>query len=114
MREKYSFREPLGKDLNGLYITAAHMQFFLNRRNGSEMFLNGDSEFFEYFYKCAVYNIVWDLMERDPACATIFWDMDSESIGLKFPSNGRVMEELRNKKIKYFFEDEDDDEDGIY
>ena len=106
MREKYSFREPLGKDLNGLYITAAQMQFFLNRRNGSEMFLNGDSEFFEYFYKCAVYNIVWDMLEQDPDCATLFWDDDQETVGIKFPMNGKVMKELKNKKVDYFFDED--------
>jgi|TARA_R110001583_G_scaffold43028_2_gene136767 hypothetical protein len=107
MREKHTFREPLGKDVNGLYITAAQMQFFLNRRKGTEHFLYGDSIFFEYFYKCAVYNIVWDLLEKFPDCATLFWDDVNESIGMKFPLNGRVMQELKRRKVKYFFSDED-------
>mgnify|MGYP003111364839 CR=1 FL=1 len=113
MRERHTFREPLGRDLNGLYITAAQMKFFLNRRHGSEAFLKGTSEFFEYFYKCAVYNIVWDLAEKDPACATFFWDVESDSIGLKFPSNGKVIKELKKKKVKYFFEDEEDEENTV-
>jgi len=105
MSKDYSFREPLGKDLNGLYITAAQMQFFLNRRDGDQKFLAGHSDFFEYFYKCAVYNIIWDLQVSDPSCASFFWDADSESIGVKFPPKGLVMEELKNKKVRCFFED---------
>lgn len=105
MRKRHSFREPLGRDLNGLYITAAQMQFFLNRRRGNEKFVRGHYDFFEYFYKCAVYNIVWDLLEEDPSCATIFWDAETESIGLKFPQRGIVMEEFKSKKINYLFED---------
>ena len=46
MRKKHFFREPIGKDLNGLYITAAQMQFFLNRKKGNEQFVEGDPEFF--------------------------------------------------------------------
>ena len=106
MRKKYTFRQPLGKDLNGLYITAAQMQFFLNRRNGEKDFLEGDTKFFEYFYKCAVYNIVWDLLEEDPTCATLFWDADQETVGIKFPMKGKVIRELKRKKIDYFFDQE--------
>jgi len=107
MRKKHYFREPLGKDINGLYITAAQMQFFLNRKGGNALFIAGDPQFFQYFYKCAVYNIIWDLLEVDPTSATVFWDEDSETVGVKFPANGKVMRELREKKIEYFFgEDE--------
>ena len=106
MRKKYTFRQPLGKDLNGLYITAAQMQFFLNRRNGEKDFLEGDTKFFEYFYKCAVYNIVWDLLEEDPTCATLFWDDTQETVGIKFPMKGKVIRELKRKKIDYFFDQE--------
>tara|TARA_R110002020_G_scaffold163895_6_gene350137 strand:+ start:431 stop:754 length:324 start_codon:yes stop_codon:yes gene_type:complete len=105
MSKDYSFREPLGKDLNGLYITAAQMQFFLNRIDGDQKFLAGHPDFFEYFYKCAIYNIIWDLLDSDPSCASLFWDIDSESIGVKFPPNGTVMEELKSKKVRCFFED---------
>tara|TARA_R110000824_G_scaffold120991_3_gene276810 strand:- start:2386 stop:2712 length:327 start_codon:yes stop_codon:yes gene_type:complete len=106
MRKKYTFRQPLGKDLNGLYITAAQMQFFLNRRGGELDFLEGKSTFFEYFYKCAVYNIVWDLLEEDPACATLYWDEDLEAVAIKFPMNGKVIAELKGKKVDYFFDED--------
>ena len=105
MRKKHSFREPLGEDLNGLYITAAQMQFFLNRRGADKKFLVGHPEFFEYFYKCAIYNIIWDLVDDDPTSASFFWDEESESIGVKFPPNGVVMQELKAKKVRCFFED---------
>jgi hypothetical protein len=108
MRKKHHFREPLGRDLNGLYITTAQMQFFLNRHNGNELFIAGDSKFYTYFYKCAIYNIVWDELEKDPTSATLFWDTDKETIGVKFPLNGKVMQEIKNKKVQYFFEDDDD------
>ncbi len=101
------FREPLGQDLNGLYITQAQMQFFLNRRGGSELFILGDPQFYKYFYKCAVYNIIWDLMETDPACATLYWDADQENVGVKFPLDGVVMQELKKKKVKYVFDDDE-------
>ena len=106
MRKKYTFREPLGKDLNGLYITAAQMRFFLNRRNGEKHFIEGNSSFFEYFYKCAVYNIVWDLLEEDPACATLYWDEHLETVAVKFPMNGKVIKELKEKKVDYFFDED--------
>jgi len=108
MREKHSFREPLGKDSNGLYITTAQMRFFLNRRNGDRMFITGDSQFFRYFYKCAVYNIIWDLTSKDSTCATFYWDDSSESVAVKFPEKGIVMEELKNRKIEYYFSKEND------
>jgi len=106
MREKHSFREPLGKDLNGLYITAAQMQFFLNRPNGKRRFIDGSKEFFTYFYKCAIYNIVWDLLDDDPTCASFYWNSDEEAIGVKFPKEGKVVDELRRKNVKCF-QDED-------
>ena len=108
MRKKHSFREPLGQDVNGLYITAAQMQFFLNRRGADKQFISGHPEFFQYFYKCAVYNIVWDMLEKYPECATIFWDEDHETVGVKFPAKGKVMKKLRERKIDCFFVEDDE------
>jgi hypothetical protein len=39
--------------------------------------------------------------------ATLFWDEVNGSIGMKFPLNGKVMRELKRRKVKYFFSDED-------
>ena len=110
MRKKHSFREPLGTDLNGLYITAAQMQFFLNRRDGQTKFVKGQVEFFQYFYKCAIYNVIWDLQASDPTCASFYWDEIEEAVAVKFPAEGLVMDELKKRKIKYFFEEEEEDE----
>ena len=109
MRKKHTFREPLGQDVNGLYITAAQMQFFLNRSGSEKKFITGHPEFFEYFYKCAVYNIIWDLLEKDPSCATMFWDSDQETLGVKFPLNGKVMQTLKDRKVSCFFDDEEEE-----
>ena len=106
MGKKYDFREPLGKDLNGLYITAAQMQFFLNRRGAEKLFVSRHPEFFKYFYECAIYNVIWDLLEEDPNCASFFWDEEIETVGVKFPIDGIVIKELEKRKVEYFFEDE--------
>tara|TARA_R110000796_G_scaffold212706_4_gene328851 strand:+ start:631 stop:954 length:324 start_codon:yes stop_codon:yes gene_type:complete len=106
MRNKKSFREPLGQDLNGLYITTAQMQFFLNRPKGGLKFINGSQEFFKYFYKCAVYNIIWDLLDKDPKCASFYWNEEEEAIAVKFPKKGKVVDELKRKKVNCF-QDED-------
>ena len=109
MKGKYSFREPLGKDPNGLYITAAQMQFFLNRQKGQENFLEGDPSFFKYYYKCAVYNVIWDLVEKDPDCASFFWDEDNERIGVTFPVKGKLVKEFKTKNIDYtLYSDEEE------
>jgi len=106
MKKKFSFREPLGQDLNGLYITAAQMRFFLNRRSGGKKFMEGNPEFFKYFYRCAVYNVIWDLTELDPSCATYYWDEGEGSMAIKFPPKGRVMEEFKKRQIAYVFDEE--------
>tara|TARA_R100000008_G_C3463999_1_gene105607 strand:- start:237 stop:557 length:321 start_codon:yes stop_codon:yes gene_type:complete len=106
MRNKYSFREPLGRDLNGLYITAAQMQFFLNRPSGEKKFVDGSDEFFDYFYKCAIYNIIWDQLDKDPACASIYWNEEEENLAVKFPKDGSVAKELKTKKISWFKEED--------
>lgn len=108
MGKEHHFREPLGQDVNGLYITAAQMQFFLNRRGSEKKFILGHPEFFEYFYKCAVYNVVWDLLDKHPSCATLFWDTQKEAVGIKFPLDGIVMKELRDKKVKCSVDDEEE------
>jgi len=108
MRKKHSFREPLGKDTNGLYITAAQMQFFLNRKGAGKKFLSGHPEFFDYFYKCAIYNIIWDLAEENPESAVFFWDEEEGSLGVKFPPDGTIMKELKKKKIHCYFDEEEE------
>jgi|14_taG_2_1085336.scaffolds.fasta_scaffold94875_2 hypothetical protein len=98
------FRKPLGQDPNGLYITKAQLQFFLNRPKGAKEFIERTSNFLSYFYKCAVYNIIWDLMDKDPACAKIYWDPKQEKVAISFPLNGKVVQEFKDKNVEYLLQ----------
>ena len=119
MRGKYEFREPLLVDESGLYITAAQMRFFLNRKNGKKKFKTGDSEFISYYKNCCLYNLVYDMMDLHPGCAKMYWDEANQCVALAFPMRGRVAVALA--KVAAFFgdsdgEDFDEDEDtfGIF
>jgi hypothetical protein len=110
MRGKYDFREPLMAEDNGLYITAAQMQFFLNRPKGEEMFANAEEEFIKYYKNCCLYNIVYDMMDDDERCATMYWDATNESVALSFNIHGPVAKELA-KFAKISDEDDYDEPD---
>ena len=114
MRGKYSFREPLLIDENGLYITAAQMQFFLNRQNGKEKFRTGDQEFMHYYKNCCLYNLIYDMMEEDPECGKMYWDHKKNSVALSFPMKGEVSKALAQVSLEMEEEDEDDDPFGIF
>ena len=90
MKGKYLFREPLALDDLGLYITAAQMQFYLNSKENREHFKEGDSNFFSYFDTCRIYNLVYDMMEKVPDCAKMYWDEKTETVGLAFSATGNV------------------------
>lgn len=90
MRGKYEFREPLLVDEAGLYITAAQMQFFLNRKNGKKKFKAADAEFISYYKNCCLYNLVYDMMEKNESCAKMYWDENNQAVALAFPMRGRV------------------------
>tara|TARA_R100001086_G_scaffold70345_2_gene33583 strand:- start:1130 stop:1381 length:252 start_codon:yes stop_codon:yes gene_type:complete len=83
------------------------MQFFLNRPEGGKKAISGDPEFFAYFYKCAVYNVIWDAVEKYPSSATFFWDENEESVGVKFPPDGVVMKELQKRKVPCVFDEDE-------
>jgi len=108
MRGKYDFREPLMAEDNGLYITAAQMQFFLNRPRGEEKFKDADDEFLKYYKNCCLYNIVYDMMDEDEGCATMYWDSKSESVALSFNIHGEVAKELA--RFSNLAEEEDYDD----
>jgi len=112
MRGDYKFREPLSVDDAGLYITAAQMKFFLNRRKGKEKFNSGDSEFISYYKNCCLYNLVYDMMENNPACAKMYWDQNSKSVAVAFPMRGRVAYALAEVAASFGgFDREDPDAD---
>ena len=93
------FRKPIYIDQAGLYLTVAQLQFFLNRWNGYEHIKNNSPQFKEYYMKCLIYNFVWDLMENDPDIASMFWDVKSETVVLRFPHDGIIMEELSKNNL---------------
>jgi len=101
MRNKFSFREPLNTDSEGLYITVGQMQFFLNRPDGQKNFSQDSDEFHDYYTKCSIYNLIYDLMDENPDCAMMYWDKDQMCI--KFPADGYVVEELERRNIEYKF-----------
>ena len=93
---------------NGLYITAAQMQFFLNRPKGEDKFAKADAEFINYYKNCCLYNIVYDMMEENHKCAIMYWDNSSESVALSFNIHGEVAKELA--KFSNLAEEEDYDD----
>ena len=111
MHNKYDFREPLGEEPDGTYITAGQMQFWLNRRNGTQLFKNGDPVFLAYYNKCRIYNVIYDLMEEDETAAIMYWDSENEAISVGFPSKGSVAYALRTVKLSEDSEELEDDED---
>jgi len=119
MRGKYHFREPLLTDDNGLYVTAAQMQFFLNRPKGKVLFKTSHYEFLQYYKNCCLYNLVYDMMETNDKCAKMYWDSDEGCVALSFPVKGSVAQALSEVSSSFGddeFEDsgEDDDIFGIF
>jgi len=113
MKGKFSFREPLFADESGLYITAAQMQFFLNRQDGQKKFKAGDKEFLSYYKNCTLYNVVWDMMEYDSTCAKMYWDDKNENVAVSFPIKGDVAEAI-SSITDDVDSDEDEDPYGIF
>jgi len=115
MRGKYTFREPLLIDDEGLYITAAQMQFFLNRPRGKKKFSNGDAEFFSFYNNCRLYNFIYDMMEKEPGCAKMYWDEKSGAVALAFPLKGKIAKILSSiKSLSMEDEDEDEEEEDLF
>ena len=94
---------------NGLYITVAQMQFFLNRRGGEQKFKNSDVEFLSFYKNCCLYNLVYDMMEDNSKCAKMYWDSDTESVSLSFPVKGHVAQAL--SCVAHIFSGDDEDEE---
>ena len=98
-------------DEDGLYITSAQMQFFLNRRNGAKKLNRGDSEFFSYYNNCKMYNLIYDLMDKDSTCAKMYWDESTGAIALAFPLKGKIARILSSISSESARSDEEDEED---
>jgi len=106
------YREPLMVDEDGLYITVAQINFFLNRKNGEELIDHGSPEFLKYYRNCCLYNLVYDMMEEDPSCGSMYWDDLTESVAMAFPMDGKVSRALAAISLRY--SQEDDDEFGLF
>lgn len=109
MHGKYSFREPLLTNEEGLYITAAQMQFFLNRSSGEKHFKEGHPSFVQYYHNCCLYNLVYDMMEEDSKCAKMYWDSENKCVAVSFSTSGEVAQTL--SEISFDREDDEDSED---
>lgn len=111
LRGKGDFREPLLTEENGLYMTIAQMQFFLNRPNGQKLFEEGDPEFFIYLNECQIWNVIYDEVEKDSTACTIYWDPQSECVNYVFPIEGKIGQKLEKCGVLYDMDEDDDDED---
>jgi hypothetical protein len=110
--KKYSYREPLLVEVDGLYITVAQMQFFLNSPEGKEQFNSCSKEFSKYYRNCLLYNMIFDMMEEDPECAQMYWDKKTQTIALSFKTGGEVFNAM-TEVAKSFQSLEGDSEDYI-
>jgi|TARA_A100000172_G_scaffold79314_1_gene66126 hypothetical protein len=111
MSGKYDFREPLLIEDSGLYITAAQMHFYLNRRNGQKEFEAADEKFMRYYRNCCLYNVVYDMMEENPKCGIMYWDDTNGSVALSFPVGGEIAKALT--KVDEFSSEMDEDDDDL-
>lgn len=102
------FRLPAVIDEDGLFMTLAQFQFFLNRSNGEKLFREKDYEFIKYYNQCRIYNLIYDLSDEDEESAQFYWDHENENLGVLFPKNGKVDNALDNIDIVDFEDDADD------
>ena len=112
---EYDFREPLDVDERGFYITTGQMQFYLNRNKEAD--LEKDPEFYKYYLNCCMYNTIYDMTEKDPNCALIYWDEKLECVSVTFPVNGKVAKkvaELNSPDEDFDDDDEIEDEFGLF
>ena len=112
----YRFNDPLFKEPDGTYITAAQLKFFLNREDGVTLYDDRSNIFVEYYDICRVYNLVSTIMKEDERAAIIYWDEDIEAVSMAFPAYGKVSKALATIKPHYTEEEEeekslDDDDD---
>jgi len=65
----------------------------------------------EYYKNCCLYNMIYDMMEDDPECATMYWDHKKEEVAMAFPMEGKVSKQLSEITFAYDVDDTDEDED---
>ena len=84
------YHDPIYYDESGCYITAPQLRFFINRDGGRSKFINGSTEFREYFRSCKTYNLISDMMDEDATCGKMYWDEDFNTVVFSFPVGGVV------------------------
>jgi hypothetical protein len=94
MKDYNFFRLPYLVEKNGLYVTLAQLNFFMNREHGEHLIATASPEFVKYYKNCYLYNLVYDMMEEDPDCALMYWDPDNETVAISFPVDGKVAQKL--------------------
>ena len=77
-------------DLDGSYITATQIKFFLNRDKGRMKFMRADNEFLKYLKVCKTYNLVSDLLEQYPKDGFFYWDDEKGCVSFTFTSEGTI------------------------
>ena len=112
----YSFDEPLNREPDGTYITAAQMKFFLNRKNGIDMYEKKSRSFVEYYDICRVYNLISGIMEKDESAAKLYWNEEEGSVSIAFPDEGkaaRALDRIKPHSVRTEIRDEDADPWGV-
>jgi len=99
MFDPSTLNEPIYFDEKGGYITESQLRFFINRIAGRHQFMSGGKEFAEYFVTCRTYNIISDLMRKDPDCASMYWDEKREMPAFSFPVGGKVIKKFNEMGI---------------
>ena len=110
MDDLYSFDEPLNKEPDGTYITAAQMRFFLNREDGIKLYEDKSDIFTEYYDICRVYNLISNIMKEDKDAAILYWDEKAASVSMAFPDEGKAATALDKIKPHYIVNEEDGDD----
>tara|TARA_R110000824_G_scaffold185608_2_gene366577 strand:- start:2592 stop:2966 length:375 start_codon:yes stop_codon:yes gene_type:complete len=111
MSDPYSFDEPLNREPDGTYITAAQMKFFLNRKNGPRLYEKRSDVFVEYYDICRVYNLISDILKTDEEAAIIYWDEAIDSLAMAFPDEGVAAQALDKIKPHCVIDDDDNEEE---
>jgi len=70
----------------------------------------------DYYKNCCLNNMIYDMMEEDHECATMYWDHKKEEVAMSFPMEGKVSKQLSEITFAYDVDEPEEDEDqfGIF
>ena len=60
-----------------------------------------------------MYNIVYDMLEKDPDCAKMYWDTKKECVSVSFTVDGKVAKAISVISTSFFDDDPDEDSFGL-